>query len=116
MSNITLGNFLGNNGKWLEFASDLSKGQALVAAVLRTDCEYRTVDLPQECFRWCTLVLGIINLQVTLPCDQLCSNMKLEDSAMKADGRNWLRIVFKGRPCGTFWFCYPCRLSYHVPS
>jgi hypothetical protein len=43
------------------------------------------MGLPQECFQWWTLVLRIVNLQVTLPCGQLCSNTKFEDSVMKAD-------------------------------
>jgi hypothetical protein len=116
MRNIILGNFFYNNGKWLQFASDRSKGRAMVAAVLRTDCEDRRMDLSQERFQWWILMLGIVNLQVTLPCGQLCSNMNLEDSVMKAERRNWLRTAFKVRPCGTFWFCYPCLLSYHVPS
>jgi len=111
MSNINLCKFLVITGGGWSSLPIIPR-----AGFFSSGAEDRRMDLPQECFHWWTLGLGIINRQVSLPCRQMCSNMKLEDSVMKADRRNWLRTVFKDRPRGTIWFCYPCRLSYHVPS
>jgi hypothetical protein len=74
------------------------------------------MDLPQDFVQWWTLVLGIVKLQIMVPYGQLCSKTNPKSIVIMAGRRNLLRILFNGTLCGTFWFCYPCRLSYHVPS